>query len=65
MTGTPGKSRKPATWSPLSYRELRGPSVLAYSIMEDRHAYFDTLRKLHALDAGGHVRILLTHEGTL
>ena len=54
-----------AAWSPLSYRELRGPSVLAYSIMEDRHAYFDTLRKLHALDAGGHVRILLTHEGAL
>ena len=44
---------------------LRGPSVLAYSIMEDRHAYFDTLRKLHALNAGGHVRILLTHEGAL
>ncbi len=54
-----------AAWSPRSYRELRGPSALAYAILEDRRAYLETLRKLHLLDRGGHVRILLTHEGAL
>lgn len=54
-----------AAWSPQSYLTLRGPSVLSYSIMDDRKAYFETLRQLHELHAGGHVKILLTHEGAL
>jgi glyoxylase-like metal-dependent hydrolase (beta-lactamase superfamily II) len=54
-----------AAWSPRSYQELTGPSRLANVIMEDSVAYHRTLRDLHALHTGGHVKICLTHEGAL
>ena len=54
-----------AAWSPLSYRDLRGPSRLAGLIMEDITAYYTTLRMLHQLHIGGGASIWLTHEGAL
>lgn len=53
-----------AAWSPTNYIELRGPSILAYSIMDDRKAYFATLKKLHQAHQQG-LNIALCHEGDL
>lgn len=54
-----------AAWSPSSYRQLRGPSVLANLVMDDPKGYYRTLERLNQLWAGGHVNILLCHEGDL
>lgn len=54
-----------AAWSPLSYRELRGPSPLVGLIMDDVCAYAATLERLHRLWKDGSAQILLTHEGAL
>lgn len=53
-----------AAWSPTNYIELRGPSILAYSIMDDRKAYFATLKKLQQAHQQG-LHISLCHEGDL
>ncbi|MFT0211952.1 MBL fold metallo-hydrolase [Pseudomonas sp. F1_0610] len=53
-----------AAWSPTNYIELRGPSILAYSIMDDRKAYFATLKKLQQAHLQG-LNISLCHEGDL
>lgn len=54
-----------AAWSPLGYRELRGPSRLAHLLMDDVAAYYRTLRHLQQLQRGGKVGIRLCHEGHL
>ncbi|MNG82263.1 MBL fold metallo-hydrolase [Serratia plymuthica] len=54
-----------AAWSPLSYQQLRGPSVLANLVMDDPKGYYRTLERLNQLWAGGNVNILLCHEGDL
>lgn len=54
-----------AAWSPTSYEQLVGPSVIAHAIMDSPAAYHQTLRDLHALYTRGKVRICLTHEGAL
>ena len=54
-----------AAWSPLSYQQLRGPSVLANLLMDNSQAYYRTLEHLNALWAAGHVDIRLCHEGDL
>lgn len=52
-----------AAWQAQSYEELRGPSELSFLIQHKRAAYYDTLRRLHALHLGGQATIRLTHEG--
>lgn len=54
-----------AAWSPHGYRDLRGPSRLAHWLLDDKDAYYDTLRRLNALQQGGKVSIRLCHEGDL
>ncbi|KPW38344.1 MULTISPECIES: MBL fold metallo-hydrolase [Pseudomonas syringae group] len=54
-----------SAWSPLSYQELRGPSVLANVLMDDSKAYYQTLNRLNLLWTAGHVDIRLCHEGDL
>lgn len=54
-----------AAWSPVSYRELTGPSRLAHAVMDNPGCYYETLHKLHVLHRRGKARILLTHEGAL
>jgi glyoxylase-like metal-dependent hydrolase (beta-lactamase superfamily II) len=54
-----------SAWSPVSYQELRGPSVLANVLMDDSKAYYRTLNLLNQLWAAGHVDIRLCHEGDL
>lgn len=54
-----------AAWSPHSYQELRGPARPAHLLMDDPGAYYDTLRRLHALAQSGQVSIRLCHEGDL
>lgn len=54
-----------AAWSPMSYRELVGPSRLAHVIMDEPVRYYETLRKLNQLHQRGTTRICLTHEGSL
>jgi glyoxylase-like metal-dependent hydrolase (beta-lactamase superfamily II) len=51
-----------AGWAAESYQQLRGPSELTFLIQHQRAAYYDTLRKLHALHRGGGASIRLTHE---
>lgn len=51
-----------AGWAVESYQQLRGPSELTFLIQHHRLAYYDTLRKLHALHRSGGVSIRLTHE---
>lgn len=51
-----------AGWAAESYQQLRGPSELSFLIQHRRAAYYDTLRKLHALHLGGKATIRLTHE---
>ncbi|WP_411886082.1 MBL fold metallo-hydrolase [Polaromonas sp. YR568] len=51
-----------AGWAAESYQQLRGPSELTFLIQHQRAAYYDTLRKLHALHHGGGASIRLTHE---
>jgi glyoxylase-like metal-dependent hydrolase (beta-lactamase superfamily II) len=54
-----------AAWLAESYQQLRGPSELSFLIQHDRAAYYRTLRKLHALHAGGKAAIRISHEGAL
>ncbi|NUU66511.1 MBL fold metallo-hydrolase [Enterobacteriaceae bacterium BIT-l23] len=54
-----------AAWSPVSYRELRGPSRLANLVMADPVLYYRTLEQLHQLWQKGQVTIRLCHEGDL
>jgi glyoxylase-like metal-dependent hydrolase (beta-lactamase superfamily II) len=54
-----------AAWSPKSYEQLVGPSVIAHAIMDSPAEYHQTLRDLNALHKGGRVTICLTHEGAL
>jgi glyoxylase-like metal-dependent hydrolase (beta-lactamase superfamily II) len=51
-----------AGWAAESYQQLRGPSELTFLIQHQRAAYYDTLRKLHALHRSGGASIRLTHE---
>ena len=51
-----------AAWTADSYRQLRGPSELSFLIQHSRAAYYATLRRLHALHAGGQAQIRLTHQ---
>ncbi|MBG5919805.1 MBL fold metallo-hydrolase [Providencia stuartii] len=53
-----------AAWSPTNYRERRGPMAIAHIIMDDKHAYYQTLNKLHQLDKQN-IPIQLCHEGDL
>lgn len=54
-----------AAWSAHGYQDRRGPARIAHVLMDNTADYYRTLDRLHALDAGGHARILLTHEGAL
>lgn len=54
-----------AAWAPESYRELRGPARIAHALLDDRSAYYNTLRRLNMLHQNGAARILLCHEGGL
>jgi glyoxylase-like metal-dependent hydrolase (beta-lactamase superfamily II) len=54
-----------AAWSPLSYQQLRGPSVLANLLMDNSGDYYATLGHLNQLWAAGQVDIRLCHEGEL
>jgi len=54
-----------SAWSPLSYQELRGPSMFANVLMDDSKAYYQTLNRLNQLWTAGHVDIRLCHEGDL
>ncbi|MGF6721760.1 glyoxylase-like metal-dependent hydrolase (beta-lactamase superfamily II) [Paraburkholderia sp. GAS41] len=54
-----------AAWSPKSYQQLVGPSVIAHAIMDSPAQYHQTLRDLNALHTSGNARICLTHEGAL
>jgi glyoxylase-like metal-dependent hydrolase (beta-lactamase superfamily II) len=54
-----------AAWSPKSYQQLVGPSVIAHAIMDSPAEYHQTLRDLNALHTRGEVKICLTHEGAL
>ncbi|MFP3180079.1 MAG: MBL fold metallo-hydrolase [Paraburkholderia sp.] len=54
-----------AAWSPKSYQQLVGPSVIAHAIMDSPAEYHQTLRDLNALHKGGRAKICLTHEGAL
>lgn len=51
-----------AGWAAESYQQLRGPSELTFLIQHQRSAYYETLRKLHALHRSGGASIRLTHE---
>lgn len=53
-----------AAWSPTNYREIRGPMAIANIIMDDKHAYYQTLHKLHEIDKQN-IAIYLCHEGEL
>lgn len=54
-----------AAWSPVSYRELKGPSRLANLVMSEPVAYYRTLERLNQLWKNGGAEIRLCHEGDL
>ncbi|EOV9002730.1 MBL fold metallo-hydrolase [Cronobacter malonaticus] len=54
-----------AAWSPVSYREQRGPSRLANLVIADPAAATRTLDLLHRLWRDGGAEIRLAHEGDL
>ncbi|MDI7688559.1 MBL fold metallo-hydrolase [Cronobacter malonaticus] len=54
-----------AAWSPVSYREQRGPSRLANLVIADPAAAARTLDLLHQLWRDGGAEIRLAHEGDL
>jgi len=51
-----------AAWAAEAYREMRGPSELSFVVQDSRKSYYETLQKIHQLNASGDVRIELTHE---